>query len=174
MQEKLEKELFCMKCYVSFQVLLCRVSQIHISGHRMGVSLYYLSSYSYSFLLPFLGGFQGTTMYHPPALWATQWYQTFSNFSCMFLNPNIFFQFEFKLFWFIRYLVLAFHCLNNLFQGTQWFWKFLAFSLEFQSFSRSLEQFFLTVGQNCFGNKISFPNYNKHFFQRNYKCLVNW
>ena len=42
-------------------------------------------------------------MYHPPALWATQWYQTFSNFSCMFLNPNIFFQFEFKLFWFIRY-----------------------------------------------------------------------
>ena len=30
----------------------------------------------------------------------------------------------------------------------------LAFSLEFQSFSRSLEYFFLTVGQNNFGNKI--------------------
>ena len=26
----------------------------------------------------------------------------FSNFSCMFLNPNIFFQFEFSLFYFIR------------------------------------------------------------------------
>ena len=63
-----KKQLLYMKCYVSFQVLLCRESQIHISGHRMGVSLYYLSSYSYSFLLPFLGGFQGTTMYHPPAL----------------------------------------------------------------------------------------------------------
>ena len=27
----------------------------------------------------------------------------FSNFSCMFLNPNIFFKFEFLLFWIIRY-----------------------------------------------------------------------
>ena len=28
----------------------------------------------------------------------------------------------------------------------------------FKSFSRSLEQFFLTVGQNNFGNKIPFPS----------------
>ena len=27
----------------------------------------------------------------------------FSNFSCMFLNPNHFFHFQFELFWFIRY-----------------------------------------------------------------------
>ena len=46
---------------------------------------------------------------------------TFSNFSSRFLNPNIFFQFEF-----------------------------------FLSFSRTLEQFFLTVGQNNFDNKIPF------------------
>ena len=36
----------------------------------------------------------------------------------------------------------------------QLFFKFSAFSLEFQKFSRSLEQLFLTVGQNNFGNKI--------------------
>jgi hypothetical protein len=29
-------------------------------------------------------------------------------------------------------------------------------ALNFKSFSRSLEQFFLTVGQNIFGNKIPF------------------
>ena len=30
----------------------------------------------------------------------------------------------------------------------------------FKTFSRSLEQFFLTVGQNNFGNKIPFPPIN--------------
>ena len=34
--------------------------------------------------------------------------------------------------------------------------KFLAFSLEFKKISRSLEQFFLTVCQNNFDNKIPF------------------
>ena len=43
------------------------------------------------------------------------------------------------------------------------FAKFSAFSLEFQKLSRSLEQFFLTVGQNNFGNKILFPS-KRHFF----------
>ena len=54
----------------------------------------------------------------------------FSNFSCMFLNPNNFFQ----SFEFIRYEKppRAFEIL-----GLQ-----------------PLEQFFLTVGQNNFGNKI--------------------
>ena len=33
----------------------------------------------------------------------------------------------------------------------------------FKSFSRSLEQFFLTVGQNNFGNKIPFPSFFLHF-----------
>ena len=39
------------------------------------------------------------------------------------------------------------------------FCKFSAFSLEFQKFSRTLEQLFLTIGQNNFGNKIpiSYP-----------------
>ena len=40
------------------------------------------------------------------------------------------------------------------------FCKFLAFSLEFKSFSQSLEQFFLIVDQNNFGNKIPFLKYN--------------
>ena len=42
-------------------------------------------------------------------------------------------------------------------------WKFSAFSLEFKSFSWSLEQFFLTVGQNNFGNKIPFSPFFKYF-----------
>ena len=55
---------------------------------------------------------------------------------------------HFHLVWILRSksillpkFVLTFHCLNKLFQWSQ-------------SFSRSLEQFFLTVGQNNFGNKI--------------------
>ena len=51
---------------------------------------------------------------------------------------------------------LSVHCLNELFYWSQIFCKFSAFSLVFQKVSRSLEQFFLTVGQNNFGNKISF------------------
>ena len=57
-------------------------------------------------------------------------YRFFLNFSWMFLNPNIFFQFEFWLFWFFRHekppgislksimlpeILLTFHCLNKLF-----------------------------------------------------------
>ena len=40
-------------------------------------------------------------------------------------------------------IVLTFHCLNKLFKWSQ-------------NFSRSLVQFFLTVGQNNFGDKIPF------------------
>ena len=36
----------------------------------------------------------------------------------------------------------------------------------FKSFSQSLEQFFLTVGQNNFGNKIPFPRF-LHWMQHN-------
>ena len=40
-------------------------------------------------------------------------------------------------------IVLTFHCLHKLFKWSQ-------------KFSRSLEQFFITVGHNNFGNKIQF------------------
>ena len=46
--------------------------------------------------------------------------------------------------------------MNTLFTWSQNFCKFSAFSLEFQIFSQLLQQFFLTVGQNNFGNKIPF------------------
>ena len=59
---------------------------------------------------------------------------------------------------YVSKIVLTFHCLNKLFSWSQNFCSCLAFSLEFQNFSRSLEQFFLTVGQNNFGNKIPFPH----------------
>ena len=52
-------------------------------------------------------------------------------------------------------IVLTFHCLNKLFQWSQKFCKFLAFSLKFQKFfSITRTIFFLIVGQNIFGNKI--------------------
>ena len=49
----------------------------------------------------------------------------------------------------------------------------------FKSFSRSLEQFFLTVGQNNFGNKIPLINYPDHRYwrrERSHKrgCLTQW
>ena len=49
--------------------------------------------------------------------------------------------------------VLTFHC--------QKFCNFSAFSLEFQKFSRSLDKFFLKVGQNNFGNKIPIAHFLK-------------
>ena len=47
-------------------------------------------------------------------------------------------------------IVLTFHCSSGLknFENSQ------PSASNFKSFSRSLEQFFLTVGQNNFGNKI--------------------
>ena len=96
----------------------------------------------------------------------------FLNFLCIIQNPNNFFLFEYcsnlldlrnlqeqvekafcfqKMFWplsLFEYLT----CSNDL--------KNIANSWppasNFKSFSKSLEQFFLTVGQNNFGNKIPF------------------
>ena len=45
-------------------------------------------------------------------------------------------------------IVHTFHCSNDL-----------------KSFSRSLEQFFLTVGQNNFGNKITYVSLNDWFLE---------
>ena len=42
-------------------------------------------------------------------------------------------------------------------------------ALNFKSFSRSLEQFFLTVGQNNFGNKIPIPNW-RWILQTKIRC----
>ena len=95
----------------------------------------------------------------------------FSNFSCMFLNPNNFFN-------------MNSNCSNLLdlrnkqeqvkkaFCYQQLFWSFIVWincsrdlknfansrpSVSyFKHFSRSQQQFFLTVGQNNFGNKITF------------------
>ena len=50
-------------------------------------------------------------------------------------------------------IVLRYHSLNKLFEL---FANSRPLALNFKSFSRSLEQFFLTVGQNNFGNKIPF------------------
>ena len=94
--------------------------------------------------------------------------ECFSNFSCMFLNPNNFFQFEFII-CYIGMRNLQEH-VKKAFCYPQLFWpitvwincssdlKCFANSRPSASYikknSRSLEQFFLTVGQNNFGNKI--------------------
>ena len=58
-------------------------------------------------------------------------------------------------------------CLNDfeIFENSQ------PSAMNFKSFSRSLEQFFLTVGQNNFGNKIPFPSI---FFQNTTIKLWMW
>ena len=48
-------------------------------------------------------------------------------------------------------IILTFHCLNNCSSDLK---NFANSRPSASSFSRSLEQFFLTVGQNNFGNKI--------------------
>ena len=65
-------------------------------------------------------------------------------------------------------IVLTFHCLNKLFMWSQKFCKFSAFSLEFQ--------FFLTVGQNNFGNKIPFPADDNRIFvwKKNNRVYISW
>ena len=45
---------------------------------------------------------------------------------------------------------------QKLFYWSPNFWKFSVFSLKFQKFFLITKQFFLTVGQNNFGNKIPF------------------
>ena len=53
-------------------------------------------------------------------------------------------------------IVLTFHCLNKLFKWSQKFW--------------SLEQFFLTVDQNNFGNKIPLFHWCHKMSERSKKC----
>ncbi len=53
-------------------------------------------------------------------------------------------------------IVLTFHFLNKLFSDLKNFANSRPSASNFKSFSQSLEQFFLTVGPNNFGNKIPF------------------
>jgi hypothetical protein len=63
-------------------------------------------------------------------------------------------------------IVLTFHCLNKLSCSSdlKYFADSRPSASNFKSFSQSLEHFFLTVGQNNFGNKIQvFFHYLHHF-----------
>ena len=93
---------------------------------------------------------------------------TYSNFSCMLLNPNIFFQFSNSSN--LLYLRNLQEQVKQAFCYQKLFWPFTVWincsndlknfansrpsASNFKSFSRSLEQFFLTVGQNNVSNKI--------------------
>ena len=56
----------------------------------------------------------------------------------------------------------------NCFSGLKKFGNSRSSALIFKSFSRSLEQFFLTVGQNNFGHKIPFLTSSCGFLHPNY------
>ena len=79
---------------------------------------------------------------------------TYSNFSCMLLNPNIFFQFSNSSN--LLYLRNLQEQVKQAFCYQKLFWPFTVWINCSSDHSRSLEQFFLTVGQNNFGNKIPF------------------
>ena len=93
------------------------------------------------------------------AFWSSiDHFKSLSNFSCMFLNPNIFFRI-----WIIIVLIyeiwdtsrnkLKKHSVTKNCSDISLFeWIVLVIS----SFFQSLEQFFFTVGKNNFGNKIPF------------------
>ena len=95
----------------------------------------------------------------------------FTNFSCMFLNPNNFFQLEFSncsnLFE-VRNLqvqVKSFCYQKLIWPFTVWIncssdrEKLLKFVAEGREFANLLRSFFLTVGQTNFGNKILLFNF---------------
>ena len=95
----------------------------------------------------------------------------FSNFSCIFLNHNIFSNFnsycsnlsylrnlqgQIKKGFFSQKLFWPFIVRANFFSDLKIFANSRMKAENFKSFFRSLRHFFLTVGQNNFGNKIPF------------------
>ena len=117
-------------------------------------------------------------------------HSNFSNFSCMFLNPNFFSHLNYncpnllemknfqeqveKAFYFKIFLhVKKAFCYQKLFSARidcssdlKNFANFWPSASNVKSFSRSLEYFFLIVGQNNFGNKIPFLSWTR----KKWKC----
>ena len=60
---------------------------------------------------------------------------------------------------------LTFQCLLNCSTDLKIFANSQPSASNFKSFSRSLEHFFLALGQNNFGNKISLPKEKKNIYQ---------
>ena len=98
-------------------------------------------------------------------------YYAFSNFSCLFLNPNHFFNLNSncsnlldtrnlqkqvtKAFWYQNFFwpcTVWINCSSDL----KYFANCWPSTSNFESFSTSLEQFLVTESQNNFGNKIPF------------------
>ena len=100
--------------------------------------------------------------------WRSRPKAIFSNFSCMFLNPNNSncsnlldlrnLQEQVKKAFYYQKLFRPFTVWINCSSDLKFFSNSWPSASNFKSFSRSLEQFFLTVGQNNFGNKIPFLN----------------
>ena len=96
-------------------------------------------------------------------------HKSFSNFSCMFLNPNYFFPV-----WIIIVLRFEKPPVNSVTRNCSDLWLFeqiiqvISKNLQIlgrqpqisKVFFRSLVHFFLTVGQNNFGNKIPLSRCN--------------
>ena len=116
----------------------------------------------------------------------------FSNFSCMFLNPNIFFsnlnancsnlldmrnlQENVKKAFCYQKLFWPFTVWTNCSSDLKNFANSRPSASNFKSFSRSLELFFLTVGHNNFGNKIPIlrRSFLKQYFVRSSVDTIWW
>ena len=105
----------------------------------------------------------------------------FSNFSCMILNQNDFsnlnsscsnlldmwnLQEQVKKTFFYQKLFWPFTVWINCSSDFKTFANSRRSASSFKSFSWSQEQFFLTVGQNNFGNKIPFWDHQNKLFNR--------
>jgi hypothetical protein len=97
---------------------------------------------------------------------------SFSNFSCMLvLNPNNFLKFEFYLIVLIykiwetsrNKLKKHFTVRKNCSSDLKIFANSRPSASDFKKNSRSQEHFFLTVGQNNFGNKIPLLHFDNFF-----------
>ena len=126
---------------------------------------------------------QFSPFYRYPIMHTSIFSPLFCIFSWMFLNPDDFFPIWILIF-IIHYnqetsrsklkkhsvskIVLTFTVWINCSSDHKIFANSLPSAPNFKSFSRSLEQFFLTVGQNNFGNKIPFfhmwGKFSTHFY----------
>ena len=103
----------------------------------------------------------------------------FSNFSCRFLNPNNFYNLNLNCSDILdlrnlQVQVQKAFCFKNWSDLSLFEWILLVISKILGLQSRSLEQSFLTLGQNNFGNKIPLITQYAIYFQINLCRWMGW
>ena len=78
----------------------------------------------------------------------------------------------FPYYWFLLpKILLTLHCLNHCTSDLKNIEKSWSSASNFKIFSQSLEQLFLTVGQNNYCNKIPFPSFYRLFIFSKEGCV---